>query len=80
MTASAIVPDGQPRRLGLPPRSRALAEADLDLDAGVAKVERMGVTLAPVADDRNLAVEQAEIAVAENRRHPVRPFVVVIAW
>ena len=31
----------------------------------------MGVALAPVADDRNLAVEQAEVAVAENRRHIV---------
>ena len=65
-------------RLGLAPRGRALAEADLDLDAGVAEVERVGVALAAVADDRNLAVEQAEVAVAENRCHvPVRPFVVV---
>ena len=59
----------QARRLGLAPRGRALAEADLDLNAGVTEVERMGMALAPVADDRNLAVEQAEVAVAENRRH-----------
>ena len=56
-------------RLRLAPGGRALAQADLDLDAGVAQVERMGMALAPVADDRNLAVEQAEVAVAENRRH-----------
>ena len=58
-----------PGRLRLAPRGRPLAEADLDLDAGVAQVERMGVALAPVADDRNLAVEEAEVAVAENRCH-----------
>ena len=61
--------DRQAGRLGLAPGGRALAQADLDLDARVAEVERMGVALAPVADDRNLAVEQAEVAVAENRRH-----------
>ena len=61
--------DRQARRLGLAPGGRALAQADLDLDARITEVERMGVALAPVADDCNLAVEQAEVAVAENRRH-----------
>ena len=56
-------------RLCLAPRGRSLAQADLDLDAGITEVERMGVALAPVADDRNLAVEKAEVAVAENRCH-----------
>ena len=62
--------DRQARRLGLTPRGRALAQAHLDLDARITEVERMGVALAPVADDRNLAVEQTEVAVAQNRRHP----------
>ena len=64
---------GEAGRLRLAPGGRALAEADLDLDARIAEVERVGVALAAVADDGNLAVEQVEVAVTENRRHLVRP-------
>ena len=55
--------DGEPRLLGGSPRAAALAEPDLDLDAGVVEVEGMGVALAAVADDRDLPVEEAEVAV-----------------
>ena len=74
LTRVGTVPTVEPGRLGLAARGDALAQADLDLDAGVAEIERVGVALAAVADDRDLAVEQGEVAVAEDRRHAV-PFV-----
>ena len=63
--------DLEPRLLCVAPRRRALAQADDHLDTGVVQVERVGVTLAPVADNGNRAVEEREIAVAEDRGHTV---------
>ena len=57
--------------LGRALRPASLAQADADVDAGVAQVQRVRVTLAAVADDRDLAVEKVEIAVAMNCRHVV---------
>ena len=65
----------QPGGLGLRPRRTAFAQAHGDLDAGVAQIERMGVTLRSVADHGHLAGEQAQVAVAEDGCHSVRPFV-----
>ena len=45
----------QPGGLGLGLRRRALAQADHHVDAGVLEVQRVGVTLRAVADDRDLA-------------------------
>ena len=59
----------QPRILGRPLRVAAFAQPDHDLDAGVVQVEGVGVALAAVADDRDLPVEEAEVAVAMNRGH-----------
>ena len=66
-------------KVAVPPERRAelvtTAEAlggrllDVGADAGVVEVERVGVALAAVADDRHLAVEEGEVAVAEDRRH-----------
>ena len=61
--------DGEPRFLGGSPRAAALPEPDLDLDARVVQVQGMCVALAAVADDRDLAVEEAEVAFAVNRCH-----------
>ena len=44
----------QPGRLGLCLRTGAVAQADADVDAGVAQVEGVGVALGAVADDRDL--------------------------
>src|SRR2546421_12824935 len=46
-------------------------EPDDDVDAGVAEVQRMCVTLAPEADHGDLAVEKTEISIAMNRCHVV---------
>jgi hypothetical protein len=56
----------QPLLLGLGRRGRALAERDHHvLDAGVAKVERVRVALAAVADDGDaLALDQVDVGVA----------------
>ena len=43
---------------------RALAQADHDVDPGVLEVQRMGMTLRAVAEDRDgLAVEEGEVCV-----------------
>ena len=45
-------------------RGGVITQADDDLDAGVLEVERVGVTLRAVADDRDgLAVEEMEVRV-----------------
>ncbi len=62
-------PGGEPRVLGERPRLAALAEPDLDLDAGVVQVQRVGVPLAAVADHGHLAGEQGDVAVAEDLSH-----------
>ena len=59
-------------RPGPPPRPSSQdelpgAQADLDVDAGVAQVERVRVALAAVADDGDLAGEQVEVAFAVDR-------------
>ena len=46
--------DAEPRALRLRLRLRAGGEADADVDAGVAEVQRVGVALRAVADDRDL--------------------------
>ena len=45
----------QPGRLGLGLRRRALAQADAHVDARVLQVQRVGVALRAVAEDRDLA-------------------------
>jgi len=47
--------DLQALGLRLGPRPAPLGQADPDVDAGVAQVERMGVTLAAVADHGHMA-------------------------
>ena len=61
--------DLEPGLLGLAARGASLAEADMHLDARVAEVERVRVALGPVADDRDLAAQQREVAVSEDRGH-----------
>src|SRR6185312_11449017 len=61
--------DRQPGLFGRVARAAALAEPDDHVDTGVVQVERMGVTLAAVAEDGHLAGEQPEVAVAENCCH-----------
>src|SRR6266536_881458 len=61
--------DLDPRFLGGCARRAPLAETDDDLDAGVVQVERVRVSLAAEADDRDLAVEKSELAVAMNGCH-----------
>src|SRR3954452_1848172 len=51
------------------PRIAPETQPDLDLHAGVAQVERMGMALAAIADDGHFAVEQIEIAVAVDLCH-----------
>ena len=62
------------RFLGRGSGRAAFAQADDDLDAGVAEVQRVRVTLAAEADDGDLAVEQSEVAVAMNRCHVMGSF------
>ncbi len=61
--------DGEAGLLGRGAGRAALAEADLDVDAGVVQVESVRVALAPVADDGDLAGEQVEVAFAVDRCH-----------
>ena len=51
------------------PRRAALAEADDDVDPRLGHVERVGVALAPVAEHRDLPVEQVEVAGLVDLRH-----------
>ena len=55
--------------LGSGPRGASFAQPDDDVDAGVVQVEGVGVTLAPVADDGDLPVEQPQVAVPVNSCH-----------
>lgn len=69
--------DAQALVLGLLAGRRALAQADGDVDAGVAQVERVGVALAPVADDGNLAASndgQISVVVVEQLSHRRSPW------
>ena len=50
--ASAMDSTLQPGRLGLGLRRRALAQADAHVDARVLEVQRVGVALRAVAEDR----------------------------
>ena len=45
----------------------------MHLDARIAEVQRMRVALGSVADDRDLAAQEGEIAVSEDGGHAV-PF------
>ncbi len=56
-------------RLGGLARGALGAQADLDVDAGVREVERVGVSLAAVAEDRDLAGEEIEVALAVDGCH-----------
>ncbi len=57
--ASAMPVDLEPGGARLLDRGRALAQADHDVDPGVLEVQRMGMTLRAVAEDRDgLAVEE----------------------
>src|SRR5438105_257062 len=68
----ADVGDGEPGLLRRLPRGASGTEADLDLDAGVAQVERVRVALAAVADHSDLACEQLEVSFAVDRGHWLR--------
>ena len=57
----------QPGFLGGRPRLAPEAQADLDVDAGVAQVQRVRVSLAAVADDGDLAVQELDVAFAVDR-------------
>ena len=72
--------DGQPRLLGRGHGRAALAQADHDVDARVGHVERMGVALAPVAEHRDLAVEQVEVAGLVDLRHRFGSFQTWRGW
>ena len=61
--------DGESRLLGGGPRWAVLAQTDHDVDARVGQVERVGVALAPVAEHRDLPVEQVEVAGLVDLRH-----------
>jgi hypothetical protein len=61
--------DREPGLFGGSPRPAALPEPDLDVDAGVVQVQGVCVALAAVANNRDLAVEEAEVAFAVNRCH-----------
>src|SRR4051794_8304291 len=61
--------DRQARLLGCGPGRAALAQPDLDRDAGVGEVQGVGVALAAVADHGNLAGEQVDVAVLEDLCH-----------
>ena len=68
MSASAAASghglDFQTLLLGVLDRLGGRAQADNDVDAGIAQVQRMGVALGAVADDGDLlAFEDGEIAV-----------------
>ena len=56
--------DRQAGLLGGRPGRAPFAQPDLDVDARVAQVERVGVTLAAVAEDGHLAGEEVEVAFA----------------
>jgi hypothetical protein len=62
-------PDGKSGGFGRGPRRAPRAQADLDVDAGVAQVERVRVPLAPVAEDRDLAGEEIRGAFAVDGCH-----------
>jgi hypothetical protein len=65
--------DREPRRFGGGPGGAPRPEADLHLHARVPQVERVGVALASVAEDRDLAGEKIGVAFAVNGCHQV-PF------
>ena len=81
--ASAGSTTRSPCSLGLGDAARARPQADDHVDAGVLQVQRVGVALGAVADDRDgLAVEQGEVrvvvveharSVSGDRRLPARP-------
>ena len=56
--------DGEPGVLGGRPGRAPVAQPDLDVDAGVAQVERVRVALAAVAEDGDLAVQEIDVAFA----------------
>ena len=63
-TASATVQDAQALGLGLGLALGALGEADAHVDARVAQVQRVSVTLASVSDDRHMAaLDDAQVCV-----------------
>src|SRR6266508_1789365 len=64
----------QARLLGGPPGGAPRAEADLNLHAGIAQVERVGVPLAAVADDSDFAGEKIGLAFAVNGGHEAKSF------
>ena len=59
--------DGEAGLLGGRPRGLPVAQADLDVDAGVVQVERVRVSLAAVAEDGDLAGEEVDVAFAVDR-------------
>ncbi len=77
-TASATDEDPQALGLGLGAGPAALGQADAHVDARVAQVERVGVALAPVSDDGDLAPldhGQVGIVVVEHLGHGGHSFV-----
>ena len=81
MTASATDRTVQALGLGLGPDRLPSAQADAHVDAGVAQVERVGVALAAVADDGDLAPldhGQVGIVVVEHLGHGGHSFVCVL--
>ena len=61
--------DGEAGLLRCRARCASLAQADMHVDAGVVEVQRVRMPLAAVADDRDLAVEEVEVAVTVNGCH-----------
>ena len=72
--------DAQTVRLGLRAALASLVQPDDDVDAGIAKIEGMGMTLAAVTDDgHRLALERVESGVAlviDLRGHATSPVIV----
>src|SRR4029450_4542630 len=56
-------------------RRAALAEPDLHVDARVAQIQRVRGSLAPVAQDGDLAREEVDVSFAVDRCHLASPSV-----
>ncbi len=65
---------GQAGILGRLPGRAPLAQPDFDLDARVVQVEGVGMALAAVADDGDLALKQVEVAFSVDGCHSLSPF------
>jgi hypothetical protein len=62
-------PDDEAGVLDRGARGAALAQADLDVHARVAEVQRVRMALAPVAEDGDLSREEVDVAVLVDLGH-----------